>query len=128
MYYDIADLLTTTSDHEYRLQVLEGQIPPSEVGEPLTMFVIPDTLSIGEKFVVHGHVDRVEQSWVDFVIYDPNGEHVQSFDIETLQNGGYYPPAIVPNNNWSISGNYTIIATHGPHTETLTIQYLGQNP
>jgi len=128
MYFDIAELFTTISDHENRLQILEGKVPPPQIGDPLTMFVIPDTISAGERFVVHGHVDRVEQSWVDFVIYNPNGIQIQAFDIETLQNGGYYPPAIVPNNNWNISGNYTITATHGPHSESVTIQYLGENP
>lgn len=128
MYYDIVELFSTTSDHEYRLQVLEGQVHPPQIGDPLTVTVIPDTISVGETFVVHGHVDRVEQSWVDFVVYDPSGQRVQSFDFETLQNGGYWPPAIEPNNKWIVSGNYTIIATHGPHTETVTIQYLGENP
>ena len=128
MYFDIAELFTTTSDHEYRLQVLEGKVPPPEIGDPLTMFVTPDTISTGENFVVYGHVNRMEQSWVDFVVYDPSEQVVQHFDFETLQNGGYYPPPIIPNSNWVVSGNYTIIATHGPHTENATIQYLGENP
>lgn len=113
------------ADFDYRLQVLEGVVPPPQVGDPLVVNIFPDSITKGEKFTVYGHVDRVEQYWVDFVVYDPSGQRVQDFDFNTLQNGGFYPPAITPNDNWITIGTYTIIAEHGPHTETITIQYLG---
>lgn len=132
MYHDIITLFENAdtlndqvTDMNHRLQVLEGAVPPPEAGDPLVVFVTPDTISKGESFTVYGHVDRIEQNWVDFAIYDSAGERVQSFDIVTLQNGGFYPPAIMPNNNWIVNGTYLIIATHGPHTEIVTIEYLG---
>jgi len=116
-------------DIETRLQVLEGIIPPPEETHPLVVILIPDSIDEGEKFTVYGHVNRIEQYWVDFTVYHPNGNPIQWFDINTLQNGGFYPPAISPNHKWNMNGTYTIIAEHGPHSTNSTIQYtMGSNP
>jgi len=120
---------TQVSDHEQRLQVLEGIIPPIDETHPLVVMLIPDSIVEGEEFTVYGHVNRIEQYWVDFTVYDPNENPIQWFSINTLQNGGFYPPAVSPNHNWKMNGTYTIIAEHGIHNATNTIQYtLGQNP
>lgn len=110
-------------DIESRLLVLEGKVMPPTV--PLTMHVMPDVISKDETFVVYGTANRVEQDWVDFAVYDPNGIQVQWFVIETLQNGGYFPSPITPSHKWITNGTYTITATHGEHEiVNATINYI----
>lgn len=124
-----AQINTTTDSLDKRLQVLEGKIPPPEIGDPLVVNVTPDSIVEGETFTVYGHVDRIEQYWVDFEVQNPNGTGIQWFGINTLQNGGFYPPAISPNDKWTMNGTYTILAKHGIHNSTNTIQYtLDENP
>ena len=122
----INELFTTTSDHEYRLQVLEGKVPPPYV--ELSVNIFPDKISKDGKFTIVGSADRLEQYWVDFEFFDPNGSYVQTEWTNILLNNVYYSGVIEPNHKWVESGNYTVQATHGPHTVNATIQYLGENP
>lgn len=107
---------------EYRLQILEGTIEPPDVS--LTLNVSPEIITGDERFLIWGTANRMDQDWVDFEIYNPDGEIVQRLDLILLQGGGYFPVPVYPNYKWTTSGNYTIHAIHGEHETVIkTIQY-----
>lgn len=111
-------------DLDYRLQILEGKIHAPFVD--LTAHVYPEKISKGDKFEISGSADRmVEQYWVGFNFYNPNGESVQFEWIPIQPNNIYFSDILEPNFKWDMIGNYTIQIVHGPHVVNATIQYLG---
>lgn len=119
---------TRLDDITYRLDIADGKIQPPYID--LSVSVYPNDTIIGkEKFDIRGTADRIEQYWVDFVFFNPDGISVQSESTNILPNNVYFTDVIRPNNNWNLNGTYTVQVTHGPHIENATIQYTtGENP
>lgn len=141
MYYDIISLLGITSDLQQsynvlqqennnlqqRLDVLEGKIPPPYTD--LTVNVYPKIVNRGESFSLVGTADRLEQFWVDYTFFNPNGEEIQHGHTEIVYSNVYDSHKFTPNIKWNTSGNYTVQVTHGTHVQNATIQFsMNENP
>lgn len=116
-------IVTDVSDLDYRLQILEGKIQAPYVD--LTVNVHPDKISKGEKFTISGEADRMEQPWVDFSFYSPDGKKIQTEWTNLEPTNRYFSDVIEPNYKWTMIGDYRIEAIHGPHIENTIIQYIG---
>lgn len=108
---------------DQRLQILEGKIHAPYVD--LSIHVHPEKISKDEPFVISGAADRMEQGWIDFTFFNPNGTSIQNEWVNIQPNNIFFSDILFPNYKWTMIGNYTIQVTHGIHSENATIQYLG---